>query len=73
MVGRNDCSDQFRKIIICYKRSGYNMNFMRQAACLAVNPITVGKFAALFNYAVVSSFRLNDGSGIKLSNKLARG
>ena len=42
-------SDQFRKIIICYKRTGYNMNVMRQTACLVVNPITVDNCAALFN------------------------
>ena len=29
-VGRNDFSDQFRKIIIRYKIIGYNMNVMRQ-------------------------------------------
>ena len=39
----------FRKIIIRYKRSGYSMNFMRQTACLFVNPITVDNFAALFH------------------------
>ena len=32
IVGRNDFSDQFRKIIIRYKRIGYNMNVMRQTA-----------------------------------------
>ena len=48
-VGRNDFSDQFRKIIIRYKRIGYNMNVMRQTACLVVNPITVNNFADLFN------------------------
>ena len=44
IVGRTDFSDHFRKIIICYKRIGYNMNVMnvmRQTACLVVNPITV--------------------------------
>ena len=32
IVGRNDFSDKFRKIIIRYKRIGYNMNVMRQTA-----------------------------------------
>ena len=32
-VGRTDFSDQFRKIIVCYKRIGYNINIMRQSAC----------------------------------------
>ena len=36
-----DLSDQFRKIIVRYKRIGYNLNVMRQSACLVINPITV--------------------------------
>ena len=32
IVGRVDCSDQFRKIILRYKRIGYNINIMRQSA-----------------------------------------
>ena len=44
-----DFSDQFRKIIIRYKRIGYNLNVMRQSACLVINPITVDGYAALFN------------------------
>ena len=49
IVGRVDFSDQFRKIIVCYKRIGYNINIMRQSACLVFNPITVNNFASLFN------------------------
>ena len=48
IVGRNNFSDQFRKIIIRYKRIGYNMNVMRQTACLMANPITINNFADLF-------------------------
>ena len=47
--GMTDFSDQFRKIILRYKRIGYNLNVMRQSACLVVNPTTVDGFAALFN------------------------
>ena len=47
--GMTDFSDQFRKIIIRYKRIGYNLNVMRQSACLVINPITVVGYAALFN------------------------
>ena len=39
-----DISDQFRKIIMRYKRIGYNLS-----ACLVINPITVDGHAALFN------------------------
>ena len=49
IVGRADFSDQFRKIIVRYKRIGYNINIMRQSACLMLNPITVNNFVSLFN------------------------
>ena len=49
IVGRADFSDQFRKIIVRYKRIGYNINIMRQSACLVFNPIMVNNFASLFN------------------------
>ena len=49
IVGRVDFSDQFRKIIVRYKRIGYNINIMRQSACLVFKPITVNNFASLFN------------------------
>ena len=42
-------SDQFRKIIILHKCIGYNLNVIRQSACLVIKPITVDNFAALFN------------------------
>ena len=48
-VGRADFSDQSRKNIVRYKRIGYNINIMRQSACLAFNPITVNNFASVFN------------------------
>ena len=44
-----DFSDQFRKLIMRYKRIGYNLNVMRQFACLVINPITVDGYATLFN------------------------
>ena len=46
---RTDFSDQFRKMIKRHKRIGYDLNAMRQSACLVINPITFDKFAALFN------------------------
>ena len=49
IVGISDFSDQFRKIIIRYKRIGCNINIMRQSACLVFNPITVNNFASLFH------------------------
>ena len=47
--GMTDFSDQFRKIIMRYKRIGYNLNVMRQSACLVINPIAVDGYAALLN------------------------
>ena len=49
IVGRVDFSDLFRKIIVRYKRIGYNINIMQQSACLVFGPIAVGGFASLFN------------------------
>ena len=47
IVGRADFSDQFRKIIVRYKRIGYNINIMQPSACSVFNP--VNNFASLFN------------------------
>ena len=67
-MGRTDFSDQFRKIIIRRKRIGYDLNVMRQTACLVINPITVDNFAALLNSVHVggSGVRLYDGHDLKL-------
>ena len=51
-MGRTDISDQIRKKNR-HKRIAYNLNVMRQSACLVIkpviNPITPDNFAALFN------------------------
>ena len=49
IVGSNNFSAQFIKIISHYKKIGYNINVLQQTACLVVNPITVRNFASLFN------------------------
>ena len=49
IVGSNNFSAQFIKIISHYKKIGYNINVLQQTACLVVNPIKVGNFAFLFN------------------------
>ena len=41
-----DFSSQFHKVIMRYKRIKYNINVMRQPACLVINPIMVDSFAA---------------------------
>ena len=43
----------FKKIIIRYKKIGYNIDVLPQTACLVVNPIKVNSFAYLFNCTTV--------------------
>ena len=38
-----------KKIITRYRRIGYNLNVMRQTACLVFKPIIVDNYAAFFN------------------------
>ena len=49
LIGRNDFSFQFRKIITCNRRIGYTLNVMRQPVCLLFHPIMVDNYAAFFN------------------------
>ena len=49
LKGINDFSFQFRKIITRYRRIGYNLNVMRQCACLVFNQIMIDNYAAFFN------------------------
>ena len=49
IVGSNNFSAQFIKIISHYKKIGYNINVLQQTACLVVNQITIDNFAFLFN------------------------
>ena len=53
IIGKNDFPYHFKKIVIRYKKIGYNTNVMRQTACLVVNPIKVNSFAYLFNCTTV--------------------
>ena len=53
IIGKNGFPYHFKKIIVRYKMIGVNINFMRQTACLVVNPIKVNSFAYLFNCTTV--------------------
>ena len=44
IVGSNNFSAEFIKIISYYKKIGNNINVLQQTASLVVNPITVGNF-----------------------------
>ena len=41
IISKNDFSFHFKKIIVRYKKIGYNIDVLRQTACLIVNPIKV--------------------------------
>ena len=41
------------KIVKRYIRVGYNLDIMRQSACLVLNPITVYSYGLLFNCTTV--------------------
>ena len=43
----------FKRIIVRYKKIGYNIDFVRQNACLVANPIKVNNFAYLFDCTTV--------------------
>ena len=53
IIGTNDFPYHFKKIVVRYKKIGYNINVMRRTACLVVNPIKVNGFAYLFNCTTV--------------------
>ena len=53
IVGKPNFSDQFKKIAKRYIRVGYNLDIMRQSACLVVNPIKVYSYGFLFNCTTV--------------------
>ena len=53
IIGKNDFPYHFKKIVVRYNKIGYNINVMRQTACLIVNPIKVNSFAYLFNCTTV--------------------
>ena len=53
IVGKPNFGDQFKKIVKRYIRVGYNLDIMRQSACLVLNPITVYSYDFLFNCTTV--------------------
>ena len=51
IAGKPNFSDQFKQIV---KRwVGYNLDIMRQSACLVLNPIRVYSYGFLFNCTTV--------------------
>ena len=51
-VGKTNLSDQFKKIENVI-RVGYNLDIMRQSACLVLNPVTVYSYGFLLKCTTV--------------------
>ena len=49
IIGKNDFPYHFKKIFVRYKKTGYNIDVLRQTACLVINPIKVYNFAHIFD------------------------
>ena len=53
IIGKNDFLYHSKKLSVRYKKIGYNIDVLRQTACLVVNPIKVNSFVYLFNCTMV--------------------
>ena len=41
IIGKSDFPDHFKKIIVRYKKIGFYIEVLQQAACLVINPVKV--------------------------------
>ena len=53
IVGNPNISDLFRRIVKRFRRTGYNLDIMRQTARLVFKPIMADDYAALFSCPAV--------------------
>ena len=53
IIGTYDFPYHFKKTIFRHKKIGYNIDALRQTACLVVNPVNVNNFADLFDCTTV--------------------
>ena len=53
IIGKYDFPYHFKRIIVRYNKIGYNIDVLRQTACLVVNPMKVDNFACLFDCTTV--------------------
>ena len=53
IVGKPNFSDQLKKIVKRFIKVDYNLNVMRQSACLVLNPTMVYSYGFLFNCTTV--------------------
>ena len=45
IIGKYESFYHFNKVIVRYKKVGYNINVLRQTACLVVHPIKGNSFS----------------------------
>ena len=67
IVGSNDFSAQFIKIVFYYKKISNNITVLQHTACFVVNPITVGNFAFLLNCTPVGG--TSDSRTVQIKDK----
>ena len=53
IIGNQNFSDLFKRIVNRFKRAWYTLDIMRQTACLVFNPIMVEGYAALLSCTAV--------------------
>ena len=51
IIVKNDFPYHFKKIIVRYKKISFNVDVLRQTACLVVNHIKVNSFAIVLGWA----------------------
>ena len=52
-IGNLNFSNLFKRIVNRFKGAAYTLDIMRQTACLAIKPIMVNGYAALFSCTAV--------------------
>ena len=60
IIGKNDFPYHFKKIIVRYKKIGYNIDVLRLRACLVVNPIKATSFANPYLFNCMTVGRASD-------------
>ena len=65
IVCKTDFPVQFKNTVTRYKKTGYDIDILRQTACMVVNPVMVDSFSFLF-ICTWSVLRLNDCSLLNL-------
>ena len=57
MFGKVEFPCRFGRIVVRYKKIGYNIDVLRQTSCLVNNQIKVDSFACLFDCTTVSRYQ----------------